>query len=82
MANVVCPQCEAEVPTSGGWAATAVSLTIAAPAVPAMATQLRCPRCHHVFAESEVRHNAPPYLKAGHLLAGLAALLLALWWLL
>ncbi len=80
MAKVTCPRCETEVSTSGGWASAAVSTTIAAPAVPDMATQIRCPNCHHVFTESEVRHNRAPYLKARHLAWALAFLALLGWW--
>ena len=82
MAKVICPRCEAEVSTSDGWASAAVSTTIAAPAVPDMATQVRCPNCQYVFADSEVRHNLPPHLSVRHLLWTLPILALLGWWLL
>jgi len=81
MAKVVCPKCQTEVPMSGGWAAAAVASTIAAPAVPDMATQSRCPNCDYVFGQSEVRHETPPYLKPVHLVWVLAALAFLVWWL-
>ena len=56
MANQECPKCGAHFPVTDNWAKGAVSLLIAAPAVPDMATQVRCPNCNYVFAESEVRH--------------------------
>jgi predicted RNA-binding Zn-ribbon protein involved in translation (DUF1610 family) len=81
MAMIVCPKCGTEVSTSDGWAAAAVSTTVIAPAVRDMATQIECPHCHHVFADSETRHNAPPYLRARHLLWLLPALALLASWL-
>jgi ribosomal protein S27E len=82
MAKITCPRCETKVSTSGGWASAAVSATIAAPAVPDMATQVRCPNCHYVFAESEVRHNLPPHVRARHVALALACLALLGWWIL
>ena len=55
MADLECPECGTRFPTDKDWAKSAVSTLIAAPAVPAMATSVRCPRCQHVFTESEVR---------------------------
>jgi hypothetical protein len=46
--------------TDQAWAMSAIATLIAAPAVPDMATQVRCPKCGHVFAQCEVR-----YLRAG-----------------
>lgn len=82
MAKVNCPRCDTEVSTSGGWASAAVSTTIAAPAVPDMASQVRCPNCQHVFADAEVRHNRAPHLSARHLLWAVPVLALLGWWLL
>jgi ribosomal protein S27AE len=56
MANRECPKCGAHFPVTDDWAKGSVSLLIAAPAVPDMATQVRCPNCDHVFADSEVRY--------------------------
>jgi hypothetical protein len=28
-----------------------------APAIPDMATQVRCPNCHHLFADGDVRYQ-------------------------
>jgi ribosomal protein S27E len=54
MAKIKCPKCGSEVPAEDGWAKAALSTTIAAPAVPDMATQVRCPSCQVVFAQSDV----------------------------
>lgn len=56
MARLRCPRCDATFSGGGGWAATAVAMLVPAPAVPDMATQVRCPNCGHVFAQGEVRH--------------------------
>ena len=54
MAKMRCPKCGSEVPSKDGWAKAALSTTIAAPAIPDMATQVRCPSCQAVFAQSDV----------------------------
>lgn len=59
VSTLQCPRCDFKFPDGGSgdnWAKVAVSTLIAAPAVPDMATQVRCPNCHHLFAEGEVRH--------------------------
>ena len=56
MAALKCPKCETLFPAHKGWAQAAVSTLMPAPAIPDMATQVRCPHCGHLFAESEVRY--------------------------
>ena len=56
MADQECPKCGTIFPDDAGWANSAVSTLIIAPAVQDMATQVRCPHCQHRFAESEIRH--------------------------
>ena len=59
MSTLRCPKCDFEFSAGGGgdgWAKVAVSTLIAAPAVPDMATQARCPNCQHLFAEGDVRY--------------------------
>ncbi len=78
MANLKCPKCESTFSADAGWAKSAVSLLIAAPAVPDMATQVRCPNCHHVFAEGDIRYlrsSWPKGLRTG--LAVIAILVIA-----
>jgi DNA-directed RNA polymerase subunit RPC12/RpoP len=60
MANQECSKCGARFSSSDDWAKSALSTLMPAPAVRDMATQLRCPECGHVFAESEVSHLRPP----------------------
>jgi len=61
MADQECPKCGTKFPDNAGWAKSAVSTLIIAPAVQDMATQVRCPHCQHLFAESEIR-----YLRSSH----------------
>jgi predicted RNA-binding Zn-ribbon protein involved in translation (DUF1610 family) len=56
MAKQECPKCGTKFRVSGGWASTAVSTLLVAPAVPDMATQMRCPQCGHFFAHGEIRY--------------------------
>lgn len=76
MATLECPRCQAGVPTSGSWAETAVATLGGAPAVPAMATQLRCPHCGLLFSEPEASFADAP--RARTLWVALALLVLAL----
>ena len=78
MAEQTCPKCGTAFPLAEGWAKAALSLTIQAPAVRDMATQVRCPNCGHVFADSEVRHLQTPRLKALAIL-GIAAVAFLAW---
>lgn len=56
MATLKCPRREAVFQAGDGWAKVAVSMLMPAPAVPDLATQVRCPRCGHVFADGEIRY--------------------------
>ena len=81
MAHLSCPHCGSRIVSERTWAQTAVSTLIAAPAVPDMATQVRCPRCGQISAASDMRVDAAGQAaRAPLLLGGLAAALLA--WLL
>lgn len=64
METRTCPRCGSEVPTGDGWAKSAVSLLMQAPAVPDMATQLRCHNCQHLFADTGVRHEGASPVRA------------------
>jgi len=57
MASLSCPHCGATLPSERSWAQAAVSTLIAAPAVPDMATQVRCSSCGRVSAASDLRHD-------------------------
>jgi hypothetical protein len=57
MQSRTCPKCASTFSVSDGWAKSAVALLMPAPAVPDMATQVRCPYCHHLFADGDVRYQ-------------------------
>lgn len=58
MAGLICPHCGAPMPGGRSWAQAALAALVAAPAVPDMATQQRCPACGRVSAASEQRPAA------------------------
>ena len=76
MASLQCPHCGATLPSQRTWAQTAISTLIAAPAVPDMATQVRCEKCGRVSAASDVRHTAADGSKGSRLLPWLVAMAL------
>lgn len=76
MAKQICTNCGTQFSIGEGWAKAAVSLLIPAPAVPDLATQVRCPHCQHVFAE--IRHRDPPS-KLSQILLILVLFVLVIW---
>ena len=79
MAALQCPRCDLKFPARDGWAKAAVSVLMAAPAVPDMATQVRCPRCGYLFAEGEVRYLAATSSRPLMTALAVVALLAAAW---
>jgi uncharacterized C2H2 Zn-finger protein len=71
MTNQECPRCKATFSTNENWTKGTIATLMAAPAVPDMATQMRCPKCGYVFGESEVR-----YLRATAKTRTIAAILI------
>lgn len=57
MASLHCPHCGASIPTHRSWAEVAISTLVPAPAVPDMATQVRCNACGRVSAASDLRYS-------------------------
>jgi predicted RNA-binding Zn-ribbon protein involved in translation (DUF1610 family) len=81
MASLVCPHCGAAIPTKRSWAEAAVSTLVQAPAVPDMATQVRCTSCGRVSAASDLRHHVADRVSSTRVLYGLLSLAaLALAW--
>lgn len=78
MAKIKCPNCDF-VFQGAGWASFAVATLVAAPAVPDMATQVRCPKCQHVFAEGDVRHLRSTGSKGGGIALAVFAIGLVGW---
>lgn len=58
MAALHCPHCGASIPAERTWAQAAVSTLMPSPAIPDMATQVRCPRCRRLSAGSDLRSEA------------------------
>jgi uncharacterized C2H2 Zn-finger protein len=79
MAKLQCPKCDCKFEANGGFAQTAVSMLIPAPAVPDMATQVRCPSCQHLFADGDVRYLAKPFSKGALVVALLVAAAFVYW---
>jgi ribosomal protein S27E len=51
MAKLQCPNCGSTVASSDGWAKAALSTLMLSPAIPHMATQVRCQECQHLFTQ-------------------------------
>lgn len=79
MVELECPRCGARFPGGEGWAKSALSTLIVAPAVQDMATQVRCPRCQHLFAASETRHLRASWPKGSSALLVLVGVAIFAW---
>jgi uncharacterized C2H2 Zn-finger protein len=79
MEERTCPKCGTQFPTSEGWAKAAVSVLIPAPAVRDMATQVRCPHCHHLFADGEIRQLSSSRFKVSRVLVVVAVISVVVW---
>lgn len=74
MSGLQCPHCGASIPDSRSWGEVALSTLMPAPAVPDMATQVRCDACGRIWAASDQRHLAADRFPVhGVVLAALAA---------
>jgi uncharacterized C2H2 Zn-finger protein len=78
MARQTCPKCGVQFQAGDAWAKLVVSLVNPAPAVRDMATQLRCPRCHFLFADSDLRYLAP-WSKRARVLLMVGCLIILVW---
>lgn len=67
MARLKCPHCGNPIASQRTWAQAAVSTLMAAPAIPDMATQVRCAKCGRVSAASDLRTEAADKLTKPHL---------------
>ena len=79
MTKQTCPRCGTEFSSSTGWANAAVSTLIQAPAVPDMATQVRCPACQHLFANTELRPDSVASSRPGYTAGVVVALVVVGW---
>ena len=67
------------MPKRRSWAEVAVSTLVQAPAVPDMATQVRCDACGRVSAASDLRYSTADRLRPTRLLLWLFAASVLLW---
>jgi hypothetical protein len=58
MAKLQCPNCRASVPSPESWAKAAMSTLMLSPAVPHMATQVRCQECRHLVTQFDDSQRA------------------------
>lgn len=83
MATLRCPHCGRPVESERTWAQAAVATLVAAPAVPDMATQVRCTACGRLSAASDLRTDVADRFTKPHLalrIVGVALLLgVAVW---
>lgn len=79
MATLRCPHCDNPIPSERTWAQAAVSTLMPAPAIPDMATQVRCAKCGHVAAASDMRTGTADKLAKAHLGLWIAGVVLVVW---
>jgi predicted RNA-binding Zn-ribbon protein involved in translation (DUF1610 family) len=79
MASLHCPHCGASLPSQRSWAEVAISTLISAPAVPDMATQMRCTSCGRMSASSSLRHAVADRFRAAQLLLAFASVVFLAW---
>lgn len=79
MTDQACPKCATRFATGEGWAKSAVATLMPAPAVPDMATQVRCPKCGHVFADNEIRYQRSTGATSAQAIIWLAVIGIFVW---
>jgi hypothetical protein len=79
MASLHCPHCDATMPGQRSWAEVAVSTLAPSPAVPDMATQVRCNACGRVSAASDLRHSVADRFRPRRLVLWSLIAALLLW---
>lgn len=79
MATLRCPHCDNPIPSERTWAQAAVSSLMQAPAVPDMATQVRCAKCGRVSAASDLRTDTADTLTKAHLALWIAGVVVVVW---
>jgi len=79
MASLHCPHCGASMHNRRSWAEVAVSTLVPAPAVPDMATQVRCNACGRVSAASDLRHSVADRFRPKRLVLWLLVAGVLLW---
>lgn len=79
MSKLRCPHCGQPINSERTWAQTALSSLMAAPAIPDMATQVRCNHCGKVSAASDMRLDAAYKSTKLHLAVWVLGAALVVW---
>ena len=79
MAKLMCPNCGNSIDDERTWAQAALSTLVAAPAIPDMATQVRCAKCGRVSAASDMRTDSAYSLSKQHLVVWILGVALVAW---
>lgn len=79
MATLKCPHCGGSIESGRTWAQAAVSTLMAAPAIPDMATEVRCSKCGRVSAASNLRTETADQLAKPHLGLWIVGVVVLVW---
>jgi endogenous inhibitor of DNA gyrase (YacG/DUF329 family) len=79
MATLKCPHCGSPIESGRTWAQAAVSTLMAAPAIPDMATEVRCPKCGRVSAASDLRAETADRFAKAHVGLWLVGVVVLIW---
>ena len=79
MATLKCPHCGNPIGSERTWAQAAVSTLMPAPAIPDMATEVRCAACGRVSAASDMRTETADRLTKPHLAVWIVGVVVVVW---
>ena len=79
MATLKCPHCGNPIASERTWAQAAVSTLMAAPAIPDMATEVRCAKCGRISAASDMRTDTADNLTKPHLVLWIVGVVVVVW---
>ena len=79
MSTLKCPHCGSPIESGRTWAQAAVSTLMAAPAIPDMATEVRCPKCGRVSTARDVRTETADQFAKAHLGLWLVGVVVLIW---
>ena len=79
MATLTCPHCGSPIASERTWAQAAVSTLMAAPAIPDMATEVRCAKCGRISAASDMRTDTADNLTKPHLVLWIVGVVVVVW---
>lgn len=79
MATLKCPHCGSRIESERTWVQAAVSTLMPAPAIPDMATEVRCAECGRVSAASDLRSDTADRLAKPHLALWIVGVVVVVW---